>query len=362
MQTENPSRGSRVLLMLLPGLGDALCASPIVRAAAQAGLTIDVLTMLGPVTEYARALDEIDRVIELPLLERPVSALPGLLELRRAGYAAAFLPFPATRWQYSAVAAAAGAKRLFTHDYGHSAGAIAKLANATIVPFGGGHRIFENRRLASAAGLAESPVSYLVPKSWSGEHVPGLLGMHPGTMKYKGNDAKRLPLDRFIEALKNEMRKGRRIRLFAGPYEDEDLTHIRAAVDLASVDVVRAPLAQAARALSECEVFVANDSGFAHLGAALGVKTITIFGMTDPARINPIGPSFALRPSTCPPCHDEGMRDFRCVLDIDYRCIRKDVGVTDISSAVDAAFTPQFAPTPPRESGPFRLYGTQHAG
>jgi ADP-heptose:LPS heptosyltransferase len=361
LQTEPLARGSRVLLLLLPGLGDALCAGPIVRAANADGLTIDALTMLGPVTEYARALDEIDRVFELPLLDRPASALPGLAQLRRNRYAAAFLPFPATRWQYSAVAAAAGAKRLFTHDYGRAAGAIAKTANATIVPLRGGHRIFENRRLASAAGLEESPVAYLVPKSWSGERTSGLLGMHPGTMKYKGNDAKRLPLDRFVEVLKHEMQKGRRIRLFAGPYEDEDLMRIRGTVDLAGVDVVRASLAQAARALSECEVFVANDSGFAHLSAALGVKTVTIFGMTDPARINPIGPSFALRPSACPPCHDEGMRDFRCVLGIDYRCIREDVGVADISSAIDVAFTPEFAPTLPRECGPFRLYGKPHA-
>jgi ADP-heptose:LPS heptosyltransferase len=279
------------------------------------------------------------------------------MKLRRARYDLAFLPFPATRWQYGAVAAAAGARRLFTHDYGDAAATIARFARATQVPLQGGHRVYENRRLASAAGLPESPVDYLVPPSWMGTPRTGLLGMHPGTMKYKGNDAKRLPLDRFTGVLANELRSGRSVRLFAGPYEDDDLAYIRRTVDLATVEVVRAPLAEAARALSECEVFVANDSGFAHLSAGLGVKTITIFGMTDPARINPVGPSLALRPSACPPCHDEGRRDFRCELDIGYRCIREDATAAAISDAIADAFGPNFEPTHARETGPYRLYG-----
>jgi heptosyltransferase-2 len=41
--------------------------------------------------------------------------------------------------------------------------------------------------------------------------------------------------------------------------------------------------------LSLCDGFVGNDSGCAHVSAALGVPTVTIFGSTDPRRSAPVG-------------------------------------------------------------------------
>ena len=54
--------------------------------------------------------------------------------------------------------------------------------------------------------------------------------------------------------------------------------------------------------------FVGNDSGIAHLAGAMGVKTVVVFGPTDPAVYKPLGPAvtalagcpatFASKPST----------------------------------------------------------------
>ena len=43
---------------------------------------------------------------------------------------------------------------------------------------------------------------------------------------------------------------------------------------VAGISIIREPLAQAARLLAECEVFVGNDAGFSHLASGLGVKTL----------------------------------------------------------------------------------------
>jgi ADP-heptose:LPS heptosyltransferase len=125
----------------------------------------------------------------------------------------------------------------------------------------------------------------------------------------------------------------------------------------AGIEIVRASLPIAARALSECDVFVGNDAGLAHLAAGLGVKTIALFGMTNPARAIPIGPAVALRPSSCPPCHDEGMRDFRCTLNINYRCMNQDFPVAVVLKAIEDALACGVSGSDVQRTSAFQLYG-----
>ena len=42
--------------------------------------------------------------------------------------------------------------------------------------------------------------------------------------------------------------------------------------------------------LSCADIFVGNDSGITHLAATLGLKTIAVFGPTNPEVYRPIGP------------------------------------------------------------------------
>jgi len=50
-------------------------------------------------------------------------------------------------------------------------------------------------------------------------------------------------------------------------------------------------LTQVVGLLSCADGFVGNDSGVTHLAAALGVRTLAVFGPTDPAMYAPIGPA-----------------------------------------------------------------------
>ncbi len=49
-------------------------------------------------------------------------------------------------------------------------------------------------------------------------------------------------------------------------------------------------LLETACILSHADVFLGNDSGISHLSAAMGTRTIAIFGPTDPAVYGPLGP------------------------------------------------------------------------
>lgn len=318
------------------------------------------MTMLEPVSEYARALGAVREVIEMPLLARPAQALRPLWQLRSRRYDLCVLPFPATRWQYAAVARAVGARELRMHEYGGIASAIARTTRNQRLTLRGGHRIAENLRLARALGIArsEDELEYLVPADWRRDRIGGLLGIHPGSMAYKGNETKRWPYERFVELARRQAQRGRAVRFFLGPNEADDAPQIeRALHGVAGVGVVREGLAAAARSLAECEVFVGNDAGFTHLASGLGVKTLGLYGMTSEIRGLPVGSGVAFRPSACPACHDEGMHGFDCVLRLDYRCIVKDIELDAVVQQVDQLFDAPSIEQRLSLEGPFKLYG-----
>lgn len=77
-------------------------------------------------------------------------------------------------------------------------------------------------------------------------------------------------------------------------------------------------------------VAVCNDSGLAHLAAAVGTPTVAIFGSTSSAWTAPLGPRVRIvqHAPPCSPC-------FRRTCRIGYRCLTA-VTVRDVLTAVDA--------------------------
>jgi heptosyltransferase-2 len=75
-------------------------------------------------------------------------------------------------------------------------------------------------------------------------------------------------------------------------------------------------LDEAVAALSICDMLVSNDTGPAHVAAALGIQTLVIFGPTDPATTRPFPPNAEIIRNgvECSPCM---LRD----CPIDHRCM-----------------------------------------
>lgn len=75
-------------------------------------------------------------------------------------------------------------------------------------------------------------------------------------------------------------------------------------------------LAEATAILSLCDFTVSNDTGTAHVSAALGTKTLVIFGPTNPLTTQPLGAEIIRKNVECAPCM---LRD----CPIDHRCMTK---------------------------------------
>jgi ADP-heptose:LPS heptosyltransferase len=135
----------------------------------------------------------------------------------------------------------------------------------------------------------------------SGERV---IGIHPGS-----NVAlKRWPAERFVElAVAIAERRLGRILLVGGASERETAAQIAARCPV--VDVVgRTTVRQLVGLSTVMDVLITPDSGPMHIAAAVGTRTIALFGPTDPGRVGPLGPGHQVLsvPVPCGPCFRSG--------------------------------------------------------
>jgi heptosyltransferase-2 len=107
--------------------------------------------------------------------------------------------------------------------------------------------------------------------------------------------------------------------LFGAPQESETAARIVAAMRGRARNLVGATaVGDLPALLSNCDLFIGNDSGAMHVAGAVGVPVIGIFGSTDPQGTRPMTARFTLirEPVDCSPC-------FLRKCPIDHRCMTR---------------------------------------
>jgi heptosyltransferase-2 len=117
--------------------------------------------------------------------------------------------------------------------------------------------------------------------------VPGtgpLIVAHTGA----GKAPNIWPAGHFIRVLQElQAELGARIVLTEGPSDAAIVEPIAAALESAAR--WRAPLDETFGLLAAAQLALCNDTGMAHVAAAIGTPTVVVFGPTDPARWKPPG-------------------------------------------------------------------------
>jgi heptosyltransferase-2 len=144
--------------------------------------------------------------------------------------------------------------------------------------------------------------------------VQSLVAICPGSINSR---AKRWPAEAFA-ALADRLIDARRQVLLIGSEEEAEVSR-----DVTSrmrhrptVLTGKTNLDQITAVLATVDLIVTNDTGPAHIGAALGRPTIVIFGPTNPLTTRPFSPNAEIlrHPPECAPCL---LRD----CPIDHRCM-----------------------------------------
>ena len=141
----------------------------------------------------------------------------------------------------------------------------------------------EQQEIAAPA-VSVSPAAAAQGERWLAEHGwnhTRLIALHPGA----GSRSKRWPAENFRQLAAGILKSGSQPLVIEGPAEPDVFPGSSPSILLAR-DL---SLETLAAVLSMCTAFVGNDSGIAHLAAALGVPTLVLFGPTSPEQWAPLG-------------------------------------------------------------------------
>lgn len=120
-------------------------------------------------------------------------------------------------------------------------------------------------------------------KAQSGEL---LVGLFPGA----GHVGRRWPMERYVQLADHLIRNERvRVIVFAGPEERALVSEMRTVFPPATIFFDRLTIPQLVSAQARLTLMVSNDTGPAHLAAAVGVPVIVIMDRPTPHTFTPIG-------------------------------------------------------------------------
>lgn len=144
-----------------------------------------------------------------------------------------------------------------------------------------------------------------------------LVGLCPGAAY---GPSKRWPVERFADAGRELTSGGGAVAVFGSHSERAAADRLSSAIPGAASVAGKTSVEQLAGCLSICSVVIANDSGAAHLAAAVGSSVVAIFGSTDASWTRPLGAKVAVVKASgleCAPCFGkECDRGYACLTGI----------------------------------------------
>src|SRR5690349_22005204 len=113
-----------------------------------------------------------------------------------------------------------------------------------------------------------------------------LVGVFPGA----GSSTRLWPLERFVELADHLIRNDKvRVIVFAGPEERGMVPQMRKVFPSGTIFFDRLTIPQLVSAQARLTVFISNDTGPAHIAAAVGTPVIVLLDRPDPHSYTPAG-------------------------------------------------------------------------
>lgn len=243
-----------------------------------------------------------------------INKLKLLLHLRNQNFDLSITAFPSNRIEFNLFSWLINARERVTHSY--AVGRVrtfAFLQNKKIKADENLHDIFQNLNLLKLLNInfkkEKIELSFFLDKKdkvfsrdfsiknkLEGKRV---IAVHPGTKKK--DEIRRWGKDKFIKLINILLRdKKNKIILFKGPDEEDIADFIHEKTGKKAILVENLNLKRVGAIIERCSLFVGTDSGLGHIAAALGVKTLVIFGPANPKRTVPYGGHTAYIRANCP--------------------------------------------------------------
>ncbi len=143
---------------------------------------------------------------------------------------------------------------------------------------------------AAAAHLYLTEADRGAARVFLGDHARPLIALHPGS----GSPRKNWPIKRWRDLgswILDEI-TGSSLLVVGGEADRRQAKELRQSWDISRVQfAVDQPLPLLAALLADCAMFLGHDSGVSHIAAAVGTRSILLFGPTVPAVWAPTNPN-----------------------------------------------------------------------
>lgn len=295
----------RILVLCLPGIGDALMATPMINVlkTEMPEATIDVACMFNEVSLLFKNNKNIVNSYNLDIYKRNrIIGIKNILPLRKNKYDISILPLPAYRREYHVVQWLVGAKRRFAHRLKKGYWSELHFLNTDLISVDETvHNVINNVNILKPLGiqwekkykkddfrydlvLDKKDVAfgnnYLTRLGWKKKDI---VGIHPGSINSPAGILKRWPIDRFAEIAAYLIRRKKKILIFFGPFEVELGKKLFSLInDSQNCRLIESTtFGQSLGILEKLSLLISNDNGFAHLANALKVRSVILFGPTN---------------------------------------------------------------------------------
>ena len=314
----------RIMILGAVGIGNLLLFSPALKAVRREFPNARItLIVLGDSFKYLyEDSDEVDEIMVVEQKKYPqvTDKIRLILQLRKKKFNLSITTFPSNRFEYNLLPFLSGAKYRIAHKYPLKyLRSLSFLQNFKVEVDMNVHDLEQNLNLLKPLDIdsvIEKKIFFKISndnrkKALEVLHERGLndnktiLGFHPGSSVERGMYFKRWEAEKFAELGKRLIEKfGLNILIFGGQEENTIKEDIQCLIGDGSFVVSELSLKDTAALIEKCRLFVSNDSGLMHIAVAVDVKTIAIFGPSDPLRTAPYGNEHVIirKKVECSPC------------------------------------------------------------
>ena len=280
----------KILVINPGGIGDVLLFTPALRVLREEfpGVRIDVLLVQKAPAEF---LDPklADKIIIHSLKDGFFKTLKLILQLRKERYDISIVSAGVNPSKSRVLAFLTGARKKLREPSPINTSWHEIDANISILRAGGmrAEPSLKYPVLALSKEQLQFAEEFIKTNNLTGRT---LIAFHPGSSQTQS--VKRWPKEYFIELGKKILSSFPKAEIFivGEPREKDICLEIQNALKERSLLVVEYSLKRVAALLAASKAFVGGDSGIAHIAAAVQIKTIVLFGPTDPKRTSPRGP------------------------------------------------------------------------
>ncbi len=304
----DPKAKQKFLVLCLPGIGDSLMATPLLRLLKQKfpNSQIDVAVMFEASHYIFLQNPFVNLIYKLSVYPKiTLNALRTIWNLRKNHYNVSILAFPAYRREYHIIHWLIGAQKRIAHRFFTGYWSEANFLETDLILVEEDlHNVENNLNLLKPLGILwheliqKDDIQYdlkLVPEDiefgknyiqklgWQNENI---IGLHPGSTNSPAAMLRRWSIERYAQLARNLIKeKNAKILIFCGPEEKnlgEELSQL--INDPSNCQLIAGvSFGQALGILNQLKLLICNDNGFGHLAVALHKQIVTLWASTNDA-------------------------------------------------------------------------------